>query len=257
MRVPPQIRQWFTARGYEAVQYGQGIHDDYHKPPIFNFEIHSALFDVRAYPQWRDYLEHVEERFLPLEGTRYGRRFSQEDFFLYMMAHIYKHFCWGGTGLRSLVDCWVFSRARENSLDWAYLDAESRKMGMGDFVSQTQALAEGLFGKPRPLTDAERELLAYCLASGTYGTGQHLLENKLRSALDGGGKRGAGARLRYLCRRLFPRRDYLELWCGKFAPFFLRHPRLMPLAYPCRLARDFAHKAWKKGWRELRTLWKV
>lgn len=252
-----QICQWFLKRGYTAAHMGQGVHDCYYKPPIFNFEMHTVLFDPKTFVQWQDYLEHIGERLLPLEGTKYGRRFSQEDFYLYMMAHLYKHFQYGGTGLRSLVDCWVFCRDRENHLDWEYLRTESEQMGLGDFITQIRALVYGLFEDVRPLTHEEKELLLYYFTSGTYGTNRHRLQNKVRTINGNGEEIPWGSKLHDLYRCIVPQREWLEQWCETYAPFFLRHPWLMPLAGAYRILYQCTHGAVKKGWNEIRTLWKL
>lgn len=37
--------------------------------------------------------EDVKKRLIPDEGKKYGRHFSTEDFYVYVTAHAYKHYC--------------------------------------------------------------------------------------------------------------------------------------------------------------------
>ena len=60
------------------------------------------------------------------EGNRFGYRFSDEDFYLFLTAHEYKHYSWGGTGLRSLMDVYVYLKNLEGRLDWNYIKEEIR-----------------------------------------------------------------------------------------------------------------------------------
>ena len=39
-----QVRNIFANRGYSIESYNKGNHDAYEKPPIYNFEMHVALF---------------------------------------------------------------------------------------------------------------------------------------------------------------------------------------------------------------------
>lgn len=46
---------------------------------------------------------------------------------IYMIAHEYKHFSKGGTGLRSLLDTYVFLRHCDETLDKEYVESELKK----------------------------------------------------------------------------------------------------------------------------------
>ena len=45
-----------------------------------------------------EYYQDVKSHLILDEGSRYGYHFSDEDFYLYMLAHEYKHFSGSGTG---------------------------------------------------------------------------------------------------------------------------------------------------------------
>ena len=93
-----------------------------------------------------------------------------------MIAHESKHYSAGGTGLRSVLDTYVF--LSKVSLDMEYVEAEAEKLGIRDFEKENRSLAMRLFGGGE-LTAADREMLEYILSSGTYGTAVHKVENKL------------------------------------------------------------------------------
>lgn len=250
------IHDWFVARGYAVEEYRQAVHDSYHKPPVFNFEMHTALFEARDYPEWADYFQGAVARLLPMEGTRWGRRFSPEDFYLYMLAHMYKHFAIGGTGLRSLLDVYLFLRTDGKDLNQTYLHQGLEQLHLEMFERQTRALVQKIFSGKVPLDSAEAETVAYYLASGTYGTVHHRVENQLNQMTGTAQTVGGSMKLRYSFRRLFPDRPFMEKWCRRDAPFFLRHPRLMPLAYGYRLLYDLAKGRGKKFIQEQRFLWR-
>ena len=66
------------------------------------------------------YYKHIEEKLLKANEKSYKRLFSDEDFYIYMTAHSYKHYSVGGTGLRSLLDSFVFVKEKGKHLNWDY-----------------------------------------------------------------------------------------------------------------------------------------
>lgn len=251
-----QIRDWFSARGYTVEQYRQSVHDSYHKPPIFNFEMHTALFDASGYPEWAAYFEGALARLRPIEGTRWGRQFTVEDFYLYLLAHMYKHFSVGGTGLRSLLDLFLFRRAHGKELNQDVLCEGLKQLNLTDFERETRVLADRAFGSEAPLCTEDTGKLACYLAAGTYGTSRQRLHNQLQKIAGKDQTITGTIKVRYSLQRLFPDRAFMEKWCRHDAPFFWRHRKLMPLAYGYRLIFNLVHGRGKKFFKEQRFLWK-
>jgi hypothetical protein len=53
-----------------------------------------------------------------------------EDFYIYQMGHLYKHYSKGGSGIRSVLDTYIYLKRYEDILDRGYLDKEFEKMGI-------------------------------------------------------------------------------------------------------------------------------
>ena len=177
--------------------YGRSIHDHYFKPPVCNFEMHRMLFGAGHDQRLIDYYHDVKSRLLPDEGRNYGYHFSDEDFYVYMIAHEYKHYSGGGTGLRSLLDTYVYLSRKGESMDWSYINGELEKLGISEFEAQNRSLALHLFSG-EALADSDEEMLNYILSSGTYGTREHSVRNKVNKL--GGGVLG---KVKYLFGRIF------------------------------------------------------
>ena len=77
---------------------------EYHKPPIYNFELHTTLVNHSDYPIIYDYYIGVFNKLEPVQGKKYELSFSNEDFYIYNVVHAYKHYMSDGTGLRILTD---------------------------------------------------------------------------------------------------------------------------------------------------------
>lgn len=249
-----QVHDWFVARGYTVQAYRQGVHDSYHKPPVFNFEMHTDLFDRQKFPEWTAYFEEARNRLQPLEGTRWGRCFAPEDFYLYILAHMYKHFAGGGTGLRSLLDLYLFRRAHGRELNGPLLRQGLARLGLADFERETRALTDRIFGCEEALRPADAEVLHFYLSSGTYGTAENRMHNALQKLAGESGAITRTTKWRYLWHRLFPDRAFMENWCRREAPLFLRHRWLLPLAPWYRVGYNLVVGRAGKLKRELRAL---
>lgn len=234
-----EVMHLFLKRGYKAKVVGRGNHDVYLKPPVYNFEMHTALFGS-AHPEgWAAYYRDVKERLHPDEGKKFGYHFTDEDFYIYITAHAYKHYSICGTGIRSLLDLFVFNWKKGKTLDREYVRAELQKLGIAEFEEKSRCLAEKMFGAAVPLselalTKEEREMLAYYCGSGTYGTAKLRVKNKLRKLQGDEGPITVRTKLHYFCLRLFPGRE----WCREPYPLFYRYPFLIPALWMYRIVRS-------------------
>ena len=221
-------------------------HDFYLKPPFCSFEMHWSLFNIGNHDRLADYYRDVKDRLIRDEGSDYGYHFSDEDFYLYMIAHEYKHYAGGGTGIRSLLDTYVFLSKRGAALDRDYLDGELRKLGLEEFEEQNRCLAEHLFGG-EPLTKRDEKMLDYIFSSGAYGT----LTHRVKHRIDKNGGKSFG-RVRYVINRAVLPRKFVKV----FFPVFDKYPVLLPLLPFYRLLRGLTVRR-KKMWAEFRVLAKI
>lgn len=238
-RYAKELRDLMKKRGYKVEIFGRSNQDVYMKPPIYNFEMHNALFHKSERNKyWLSYYGEIKEKLLPDEGRKYGYHFCDEDFYIYMMAHAYKHFSGGGTGLRTLVDLYVFLQKKEDALDWAYVRKELQKLGMLDFEKMCCDIAKKIFSPDMPanmqtLTDEEKTKLGMFLYAGTYGTVEQYTKNALRQLQPGEEPVTGKVKIRYCLSRIFPGRE----WCRMNLPFFDRHPYLIPALWIFRIFR--------------------
>ncbi len=212
------VKEIMLELGYVAGHFGTGVHDSYFKKPVCNFEMHRTLFGARHDQALQEYYRNIENR---LVGDGYEKHFTPEDFYIYMLAHEYKHYSNGGTGLRSVLDTYVF--LSKVSLNMDYVEAEIKKLGIGDFEKKNRSLAMHLF-EGGELTTAEREMLGYILSSGTYGTISHSVENSMKK--NGWGKTG------YMLHRfsvpLSRKNKSYDAYAGTY-PLFYKYKVLLPL----------------------------
>ena len=83
-----QVRDIFVNRGYSIESYNKSNHDAYEKQPIYNFEMHVALFhEDRSTPQKK--YENVVDRLVQDEKLPFRYHFTPEDFYVFVVAHAY------------------------------------------------------------------------------------------------------------------------------------------------------------------------
>ena len=249
-----QVRDIFLSLGYSVEQYQDGNHDVYRKPPIYNFEMHVALFHEGVYEELAKKYANVKDKLLPVLGKSYQFHFTQEDFYVFVLAHAHKHYSHSGTGIRTLTDLYVMNRKIGSSLDWVYVNQELEALGIRDYETASRTLAEKLFSSETPvseftLTEQEQEMLQYYLESSTYGNLENRITNQLHSIQADGKPISGFTKFKYCMTRLFPGRN----WCKRPYPFIYRHPCLLPAFWIWRLFDRVASNG-KDIWKELFTV---
>ena len=182
-------------------------------------------------------------------------KMTDEDFYVFMKAHEYKHYTHNGTGLRSLVDVYVYLRSKGDSLDYDYVRAECEKLGAGnyevvsiaDYEAVTRDLAMHIFDPEvakalveadrgngaSPISVDERNLLNTFIDSATYGTQEISLNNLLDRKKREENISAGAAKRRFFIRLIFPDMDYYRTKC----PDIDKKKYLIPVIW---LKRGFA-----------------
>ena len=153
-----EIREIMERLGYTCESFGEENHDVYSKPPCLEFEMHRSLFNKEKTPLYYEYYSDVFSRLKHIGGCEY--RFSDEDFYIYLIAHEYKHFSFNGTGMRSLLDVYVFLRACPQ-LDRGCIDRELEKLNLSEFEESNRTLAFKVFTGEKLSDDETEELMIY------------------------------------------------------------------------------------------------
>lgn len=223
-----QVRKIMLAHGYTAESVGKTHHDVYMKPPVLNFELHTVLFGENHAEALYQYYRDTKRLLCKDDDNRYGYHFSDEDFYIYMTAHEWKHFNGGGTGIRSLLDCYVYYTVKGHSLDWGYIAEQMKQLAIADFEQERRRLAVKVFSSDTlpDLTEQEQEMLMYYLTAGTYGTFENSIKKKLKEQSKTG----------YILRQMFPNFNYMK----RSVAFVKKYPLLYPAGIVYRWGRILA-----------------
>lgn len=131
-----EVKDIFESLGYSVESFDQSVHDIYHKEPIYNFEMHISLFN-KTIPIFYSYYNELESKYLYKDNT-YERYMTKEDAYIYIVAHAYKHYSNSGTGIRTLIDLYVYNNSYD--LNRNYIEEECEKLGIDDFEKKARII---------------------------------------------------------------------------------------------------------------------
>lgn len=218
--------------GYELVQAIKH-HDIYCKKPFMVLEAHRTLYDKTVDKNQFGYFTNFSRTRLK-EGSRYTYEFGDEDFYVYMMAHMAKHFYQMGCGVRHLVDIYIYLNRFGESMDRKYVEVELERCGILDFTKHMEKLSAIWLGgeESTPLYD---DLFEYMLGSGIYGKDENGIWNRLAK---GKNKDKEISQLRLKIWYFFPPLSYM----AEDYHYLDEKPWLLPWAWLVRGVNGILHK---------------
>ena len=219
------------AMGY-VLQQKIKHHDIYRKAPGIVVEAHRAMYDrtvdERQYAYFSDLSRAVRRK-----GFLYVYDFEAEDFYIYMMAHMAKHFYKRGCGIRNLVDIYVFLEKFGGGMNADYLQKQFAGLGLTAFTEHMEKLAR-IWLQGEPGEAFYQQLFDYMQGCGIYGKDENGIWNRFCDAQPEKGEKGRDALKRWYW---FPPYEYMVL----YYPWLSRNPVagkfLLPAAWGIRAVR--------------------
>lgn len=210
--------------GYEKTGFDEHNDVGYSKKPSLHIELHKELF-----PDDYDFEGYFDEPFKHTDlkdGYKYYHLYKTDDFFIHVLCHLYKHFTFGGCGLRQYLDIYVMTKKME--LDMDYIRSELRSFGMEGFLDTTLKLDRFFFDGEKP-DDELIEIAEFVFNNSTFGNA----ENRLVLDYDkqNGEKRTLWGNIKY----------FMDRWQLKYSQMIPRYkvlkylPFLLPFCWIYRL----------------------
>lgn len=224
----------------QAMGYTKGDSEDYHdsysRLPYMQVELHGAMLSKAEANH--GYYADVWERAIPgeLPGCM---KLTTEDFYIYHLAHFAKHFESMGSGIRSIMDIYIYLRKYGKEMDRAYLNRELSKMQLKKLCDAAEALSLQWFspGKNKNADGGRklREIEKMIFYSGLYGTRFAQISRRI-FAYQATGKRTET--IRYVMKRIFMEREEAV----RSYPFLKKYPFLLPVCWVHRMVWAMRHK---------------
>lgn len=208
-------------------------HDIYKKPPAMVVEAHRVMYDKTVDGEQHRYFSSFSKTVLR-EGMKYTYDFNTEDFYVYMMAHMAKHFYAMGCGIRNIVDVYVYQEKFGSVMDRAYLKEELKKCGILEFTEHMEKLAY-IWLKGEKSSGFYDDLFQYMMDSGIYGKDENGIWNKFAEEKMKGKEATPSQLKRWY---YFPPVSYM----AEHYPWLEDHTWLLPVAWGIRFCRGVFKK---------------
>lgn len=159
--------------GFDVEDYenDNSHHDIYMIKPYVTVEIHKRL--MRKQHAWSYEFDNMPLRKIAYNDYKYIYRFSYEDFYLFMLAHMAKHVKFSGIGLKSVMDIWIYNIKCADKMDMPLLEKRIEKSELTVFNAAVKQLAEYLF-EGADTTEDIKEFAEFLFLSGSYGDSQQI-----------------------------------------------------------------------------------
>jgi hypothetical protein len=223
-----RVRAAMESLGYTTEQFGTGVHDTYHKPPLMSVELHRVIFspDADGYLSNADYMSAAAQC---ADGTM---ALPLPYLYFATLSHLVKHLRTDAADLRSVIDLYLL-RGAMNAQQIAQTDELCARASLDETNRIMQAIALAIFEQQSP--DARtQDCIAYLLRSPADTQGA---DAKYLGSYQKGGSVGT-AKLRYYLHLVLPGYAYMK----KNYPVLAKAPVLLPLAWLWRWADVLLHQ---------------
>lgn len=180
-------------------------------------EMQTQLID-EGYELWFEYLKNIWNKSIQA-GNTHEYKMTDEDFYIYHILHMAKHFKNGGIGLIHVLDVWILINTYSN-MNYEYVKHELQYLGLDIFENNLRMLVNNWFGNYEPDQDTTvtLELLGtYLFSGGAFG----LKSQREVNAVVGRNDKNFSWR-----KKIFPN---MNIMIDYYGSTIKKHPYLLPL----------------------------
>ena len=178
-----------------------------------HIELHYSLIEKETASDADSVLRKVWEGSAEHKGYSYWCDMSDEMFYFYHIAHMAKHFLYGGCGIKPFVDLWILDDL--NGIDRAKRDELLKRGKLLPFAESVRRLSKIWFGNGEhdPIT---RQMEDYILRGGVYGSSENRITVQQQKK---------GGRIKYVLSKIFIPYDTIKF----HYPILQKHRWLTPI----------------------------
>lgn len=223
-----RVKAAMESLGYTTEQFGCGVHDVYHKPPIMNVELHRIIFSE----QGDGYLPTADYMAAATPDGRGVYTLPLPYLYLASLTHLVKHLRTDVADARSVIDLYLLRRAMTPE-QTAQADTlvVSAKLTETDGVIRAVAAA-WLDGVPADArTQFCADYLLCAIADARHADAKYLNSYRGKGSV-------ASGKLRYFWHLILPGYTYMK----KNYPILAKAPVLLPIMWPVRWVDVLLHQ---------------
>lgn len=183
--------------GFKAGMINE-CHNVYTKKPVTEVEVHQKLFSKKSrLHDWGQMIMAKREDF----------KMDDEDTYIYIIAHMAKHFTKDGAGMRNIIDYYLFSKKHKfNDEQQKYIENTLDELGLKIFKNRIEQMVSVWFDNGKNDSGIE-ELTEYIMDGGLYG------KQGNAGALSIGNQKSQN-KFKWMIRELFPDFEMLKKSVG-------------------------------------------
>lgn len=232
----PQIKTLMNGLGYSFQEDSAPYHDEYQKPPCILIEFHKQMLPEDTPKQ--KYYKNIWKKALPDNEIPGGLKLTPEDYYIYHIAHIWKHYSEFGSGIRSIMDLYVYLDKFREKMNWPYIRQELKTLKLYDFSIKIETLSQHWFASSNKTNYPALEVMQLqrsIFLSGVYGT---KVAKRLKQMDSIQVEKGNLQKIKYILKRLFISRQEL----APSHPILKRYSVLLPFFWILRLGEAVLYK---------------
>lgn len=231
-----EVQQIMENLGYETFEFGEKHDDEYFKYPYMHVEIHRQMLPDDV-PQ-HNYYDDIWMKVFPDSTIPGSYKMTIEDFYIYQIAHFAKHISERGSGIRSLIDIYVYLTNFEKKMDKGYIEKELNKLNLREFSMKMELLSDLWFSKKPPKIIDNAELMKIqknIFIAGAYGSREYIKAKHMDEVEIEG---GVFQSLQYIFKRIFMSKEEF----GYAYPITQKYPVLITFFWFYRIFDVLLHK---------------
>ncbi len=218
--VEKRIHERMLGFGYEF-EVDAGATINYLCNPV-EFEMHRYLFDDRM--EFHGFFDKVWEYSVPVKEGSCERFLTEEFFYVYMVAHMAKHFSRYGSGVRPVIDLYLYLQRAPQGFDLQKAREILKDIGLYDFEQRLLALTKAWF-ETGELSETDQKLTDYIMEAGIYGDSRIMSAAAVKEP-----EKANEVRRKKILFYIFPSLTVMR----RLYPRMLKCPVLLPVAWVCR-----------------------
>lgn len=201
-----------------------GTHHCYEKGQFMFLEMQDSLVDKDDIN--RSYFEKTWERAKPYDNYKYSYKLNIEDYYVYMIAHLAKHFVIAGAGIRMVMDVYVFNKKHISSLNKDIITKKLKETKLYDFENFIKDIAFKWFSeKSNTNLSNISEVEEFIFLSNTFGRSSiSILQRTLAYDKDKKNKNKESSKFLYVISKIFPSLSLMK----EIYPTLVKAPILYP-----------------------------
>lgn len=203
-------------------------HDGYRKRPYMGVELHRSL--VAQDSPYYKYCGRIWDLVIPEKGEKCRFQMNVNDYYIFLLIHFAKHLSFWGSGIRSVLDVYIYLQKYEEVMDKKYLEKWMQVLELQNFRRTVETLGEYWFGifKSKP-AECLLDMEIKCFFSGAHGSRR---QQVLYQAAKYQGR--SSSVLPYIFSRIFMNREGMAV----DYPCLKRYPVMLPLCWIHRLGKS-------------------